>query len=81
MAKKLVHIICSFVVKFFSQENVSALVDELLDGIHVENHKRIPPRKILGSILIFLLRAAVLRKILLSSLGLVFLRILQLPFK
>jgi hypothetical protein len=34
MAKKLVHIICSFVVKFFSQENVSALVDELLDALY-----------------------------------------------
>nr|CAI9749886.1 hypothetical protein OVVYNVSZ_OVVYNVSZ_CDS_0006 [Microvirus sp.] len=53
----------------------------ILNRIHVQNHKRIPPRKILGSMLIFLLWAAVRRKILLSNFGLVFLRILQLPFE
>lgn len=34
MAKKLLHIICVFVVKFFSRENVSALIDELLDALY-----------------------------------------------
>lgn len=34
MAKKLLHIIGAFVVKFFSRENVSALVDELLDALY-----------------------------------------------
>nr|CAI9750097.1 hypothetical protein XPJYXGBL_XPJYXGBL_CDS_0009 [Microvirus sp.] len=53
----------------------------VLDRIKSEFHNLIPPRKILGSILIFLLWAAVRRKILLSNFGFVFLRILQLPFK
>lgn len=34
MAKKLLHIIGAFVVKFFSRENVSALIDELLDALY-----------------------------------------------
>ena len=34
MAKKLLHIIASFVVKFFSRENVSDLVDQLLDALY-----------------------------------------------
>lgn len=34
MAKKLLHIIGAFVLKFFSYENVSALVDELLDALY-----------------------------------------------
>nr|CAI9750863.1 hypothetical protein JVGAKARI_JVGAKARI_CDS_0002 [Microvirus sp.] len=53
----------------------------VLDGIKSEFHNLIPPRKIFGSMLIFLLWDAVRRKILLSNLGFVFLRILQLPFK
>ena len=34
MAKKLVHIIGELVFKFFSGENVSALVDQLLDALY-----------------------------------------------
>lgn len=34
MAKKLLHIIGSFVLKFFSRENVSDLVDQLLDALY-----------------------------------------------
>lgn len=34
MSKKLLHIIGSFVLKFFSRENVSALVDQLLDALY-----------------------------------------------
>ena len=33
MAKKLLHIIGAFVLKFFSRENVSDLVDQLLDAL------------------------------------------------
>lgn len=35
MAKKLLHIICVFVLKFFSRENVSDLIDELLDALYL----------------------------------------------
>lgn len=34
MAKKLLHIIGAFVLKFFSRENVSALVDQLFDALY-----------------------------------------------
>ena len=34
MAKKLLHIIGVFVVKFFSRENVSNLIDQLLDALY-----------------------------------------------
>lgn len=34
MAKKLLHIIGAFVLKFFSCENVSALIDELIDALY-----------------------------------------------
>lgn len=34
MAKKLLHIIGAFVLKFFSRENVSVLVDQLLDALY-----------------------------------------------
>lgn len=34
MAKKLLHIIGAFVVKFFSRENVSNLIDQLIDAIY-----------------------------------------------
>lgn len=34
MSKKLLHIIGAFVLKFFSRENVSALVDQLLDALY-----------------------------------------------
>lgn len=34
MAKKLLHIFGAFVLKFFSRENVSALVDQLLDALY-----------------------------------------------
>ncbi len=34
MAKKLLHIIGTFVLKFFSRDNVSALVDQLLDALY-----------------------------------------------
>lgn len=34
MAKKLLHTIGAFVLKFFSRENVSALVDQLLDALY-----------------------------------------------
>lgn len=34
MAKKLLHIIGAFVVKFFSRENVADLIDQLLDAIY-----------------------------------------------
>lgn len=34
MAKKLLHIIGAFVVKFFSRENVSDLIDQLLDSLY-----------------------------------------------
>lgn len=34
MAKKLLHIIGAFVLKFFSRENVSALIDQLIDAIY-----------------------------------------------
>lgn len=34
MAKKLLHIIGAFVLKFFSRENVSALIDELIDALY-----------------------------------------------
>ena len=36
MDKKLLHIIGAFVLKFFSRENVSALVDQLLDALYSE---------------------------------------------
>lgn len=32
MSKKLLHIFGAFVLKFFSRENVCALVDQLLDA-------------------------------------------------
>lgn len=41
MAKKFRQIIGAFVLKFFSRENVSALVDQLLDALYqqqVEDH-------------------------------------------
>lgn len=34
MAKKLLHIIGAFVLKFFSRENVSQLVDQLIDALY-----------------------------------------------
>lgn len=34
MAEKLLHIFGAFVLKFFSRENVSALVDQLLDALY-----------------------------------------------
>lgn len=34
MGKKLLYIIGAFVLKFFSRENVSALVDQLLDALY-----------------------------------------------
>lgn len=34
MAKKLLHVIGAFVLKFFSRENVSVLVDQLLDALY-----------------------------------------------
>lgn len=34
MSKKLLHIFGTFVLKFFSRENVSALVDQLLDVLY-----------------------------------------------
>lgn len=34
MAKKFLHVICAFVVKFFSRENVSDLIDQLLDALY-----------------------------------------------
>lgn len=34
MAKKFLHIFAVFVLKFFSRENVSALVDQLLDALY-----------------------------------------------
>lgn len=34
MAKKLLHIIGAFVVKFFSRENVYDLIDQLLDALY-----------------------------------------------
>lgn len=34
MSKKLLHVIGAFVLKFFSRENVSALVDQLLDALY-----------------------------------------------
>lgn len=34
MAKKFLHIIAAFVVKFFSRENVSDLIDQLLDALY-----------------------------------------------
>lgn len=34
MKDKLLHIIGAFVLKFFSRENVSALVDQLLDALY-----------------------------------------------
>ena len=34
MAKKLLGIIGAFVLKFFSRENVSALVDQLIDALY-----------------------------------------------
>lgn len=34
MKDKLLHIIGVFVLKFFSRENVSALVDQLLDALY-----------------------------------------------
>lgn len=34
MAKQLLQIIGAFVLKFFSRENVSALVDQLLDALY-----------------------------------------------
>ena len=40
VAKKMLHIIGAFVVKFFSRENVSDLVDQLIDALYergVEN--------------------------------------------
>lgn len=36
MAKKLLHIFGAFVLKFFSRENVSVLVDQLLDALYNE---------------------------------------------
>lgn len=34
MGEKLLHIIGAFVLKFFSRENVNALVDQLLDALY-----------------------------------------------
>lgn len=34
MAKKLLHIIGAFVLKFFSRENVSNLIDQLIDALY-----------------------------------------------
>lgn len=34
MAKKLLHVFGAFVLKFFSRENVSVLVDQLLDSLY-----------------------------------------------
>jgi hypothetical protein len=34
MKNKFLHIIGAFVLKFFSRENVSALVDQLLDALY-----------------------------------------------
>lgn len=34
MAKKLLHIIGVFVLKFFSRDNVSALLDQLIFGLY-----------------------------------------------
>lgn len=34
MAKKLLHVFGAFVLKFFSRENVSALIDQLLDALY-----------------------------------------------
>lgn len=34
MAKKLLNIIAAFVLKFFSRENVSQLVDQLIDALY-----------------------------------------------
>lgn len=34
MAKKLLNIIRAFVLKFFSRENVDALIDQLIDALY-----------------------------------------------
>ena len=34
MAKKLLRIICNFVLKFFSRENVDLLIDQLLNAFY-----------------------------------------------
>lgn len=34
MAKKLRQIIGAFIIKFFSRENVNALVDQLIDALY-----------------------------------------------
>lgn len=34
MAKKLLNIIGAFVLKFFSRENVSQLIDQLIDALY-----------------------------------------------
>lgn len=34
MAKKLLNIIGAFVIKFFSRENVSELIDQLIDALY-----------------------------------------------
>ena len=34
MAKKLLHIIGAFVLSSFSRENVSALIDQLIDALY-----------------------------------------------
>lgn len=38
MAKKLLHIIGQFVLKFFSRENVSNLIDQLIDALYEGGH-------------------------------------------
>lgn len=34
MSKKLLHAFGAFVVKFFSRENVTALIDQLIDAVY-----------------------------------------------
>lgn len=34
MAKKLLHIIGHFVLKFFSRENIDELIDQLIDALY-----------------------------------------------
>ena len=34
MAKKVLRIICNFVLKFFSRENVDELIDQLIDALY-----------------------------------------------
>lgn len=38
MAKKLLRIIGQFVLKFFSRENISNLIDQLIDALYEEGH-------------------------------------------